>query len=480
MKPVVSSLVALVISLAPLSAMAKEPKHHAKTAHVQKKDEKAASLDKGEKAEKSSEKSPMIRVKAGKKDGVGKAVHHAKDVDIASVGHHEPKVDKNGAIVPASMTTKIDQKAEKKHEIKADKKAKPAPAKDLPKLPAAKKGGNEKGAKKPAPKSEPAPSSADDGEATRDEELAELVARIRGVHSEAPAKSAKTDEPSKSEKPEVKPEGGNAEKGEEPIPAAKPDGKKAKNVSHVTPASGHGPATPAVRCVKEPVEIVRGPEVERFELTKCDGSIAPAALERFSVLIRPGGAARPVAPPAELAKKAGNDLAPGIRRVSPGLLERVQQVADHFGKPGSPARFFVISGYRPASIGSMHSSGRAMDFRVDGAKNEDVVAFCKTLGDTGCGFYPNSSFVHMDVRDAGTGHTAWIDASGPGETPRYVKEWPEQPADSSPEKGKGLKRASATEPVTPGIAPEVEGLAEEGEDLLKAKRPSEDDDTLKP
>ena len=49
----------------------------------------------------------------------------------------------------------------------------------------------------------------------------------------------------------------------------------------------------------------------------------------------------------------------------------------------------------------MHSTGRAMDFRIDGVKNEDVVAFCKTINDTGCGFYPNSSFVHMDVREAG-------------------------------------------------------------------------------
>jgi hypothetical protein len=72
----------------------------------------------------------------------------------------------------------------------------------------------------------------------------------------------------------------------------------------------------------------------------------------------------------------------------------------------------------------MHSSGRAVDFRMEGVKNEDVVAFCKTLGDTGCGFYPNSSFVHIDVRDPGAGHVAWIDASGPGETPRYVSQWP--------------------------------------------------------
>jgi hypothetical protein len=59
--------------------------------------------------------------------------------------------------------------------------------------------------------------------------------------------------------------------------------------------------------------------------------------------------------------------------------------------------------------------------------NEAVVEFCKTLADTGCGYYPNSSFVHVDVRQPGTGHVAWIDASGPGEAPRYVASWPPPP-----------------------------------------------------
>ena len=104
----------------------------------------------------------------------------------------------------------------------------------------------------------------------------------------------------------------------------------------------------------------------------------------------------------------------------------------------------VVSGYRPTSIGSMHATGRAIDFRLEGAKNEDVVAFCKTLTDTGCGFYPNSSFVHLDVRDPGAGHVSWIDASGPGESPRYVSTWPPQRVSSLPDK---LEAASAKEPI---------------------------------
>jgi len=125
-----------------------------------------------------------------------------------------------------------------------------------------------------------------------------------------------------------------------------------------------------------------------------------------------------------MPKKQWPALAPGIARVEIRLVERLQAVIDHFGKQHGPTKLSVISGYRPTSVGSMHSSGRAIDFRMEGVKNEEVVAFCKTLGDTGCGFYPNSSFVHIDVRDPGAGHVAWIDASGPGETPRYVSQWP--------------------------------------------------------
>ena len=72
----------------------------------------------------------------------------------------------------------------------------------------------------------------------------------------------------------------------------------------------------------------------------------------------------------------------------------------------------------------------------------------------------------MDVRDPGTGHTAWIDASGPGETPRYVTQWP-PPATKGP-----LDRVNATETIP------ASRLAEEGEDLLRAKRPSDDESSI--
>jgi len=456
----VSSFIALALAIAPISSAMAKPTtaaHH-KTAAAAKhhgKEKKASSSEeKADNSKADKEKaSPVVKVKANVSGGKGdkkKAIHHAHNVDLGGAGHKEPKAgeggnDHGGAIVSASMKTPA---AANNHD--GNKKAHSSAAskpKDMPKLPnpnAGKpsKGANEKGARKGAEKKSAESNNSDssnDGELTRDEEQAELVARIRGLKPiSAPFSSSEKDKDKDS---------------------TEQKGKTASNTAKPIP----------MPCSKDPVEIIRGPEVERFELTKCDGSVAPLAVEQLSILIRPGGAARPTAPLAELAKKPGQEIAHGVRRVDTRLVERIQNLADHFSKPGAPAKFFVISGYRPASVGSMHSTGRAIDFRVEGVKNEDVVAYCKTLGDTGCGFYPNSSFVHVDVRDPGAGHVSWIDASGPGETPRYVPSWPPPPVAE-----RHIRRASATtsrEPAPAAAAePSQKDLAEEGESLLKARR----------
>ncbi|HXN34244.1 MAG TPA: DUF882 domain-containing protein [Polyangiaceae bacterium] len=160
-------------------------------------------------------------------------------------------------------------------------------------------------------------------------------------------------------------------------------------------------------CVKAPVEVVAGAESAKLSLAKCDGAAAPAGVDQLSTLAR----------------------APGAHRLDARLVERLELVVDHFRKGTESARVVIVSGYRPRSAGSYHSTGRALDFRIDGVANEALVALCKTLPDTGCGFYPNSGFVHMDIRDPGTGHVAWTDVSRPGETPRYVSE--DSPAPST-------------------------------------------------
>lgn len=105
------------------------------------------------------------------------------------------------------------------------------------------------------------------------------------------------------------------------------------------------------------------------------------------------------------------------------LLALVGVVSDHFGS--RPVE--IISGYRPYKTtqytkDSRHNHGKAIDFRVVGVPNTAVRDFCRTLHNTGCGYYPNSVFVHMDVREQSD---YWVDYSRPGEAPKYDKPSPE-------------------------------------------------------
>jgi hypothetical protein len=194
-------------------------------------------------------------------------------------------------------------------------------------------------------------------------------------------------------------------------------------------------------CTKAPVSIAAGSESAAVPLEKCDGTANPSGVDELSILARPGSAAKPSESIATLDKVHGPELAPGIRRIDTRLVEQLERTALHFAKDGEPAHVVLVSGYRPKSAGSYHSSGRALDFRLDGVPNADLVAFCKTLPDTGCGYYPNSVFVHMDVRPSGSGHVAWVDTSHPGESPRYVS--PSGPAEEKAE-AKNEKPAKAS------------------------------------
>ncbi len=103
---------------------------------------------------------------------------------------------------------------------------------------------------------------------------------------------------------------------------------------------------------------------------------------------------------------------------SPDLLEKIVRVSDHFGS----RRLIIVSGYReeasnPYTTRSKHALGRAIDFRVEGVPNEALRDFCHSLTGVGVGYYPNSSFIHLDVRDI---TTHWTDVSGPGEAPQYT------------------------------------------------------------
>jgi hypothetical protein len=155
--------------------------------------------------------------------------------------------------------------------------------------------------------------------------------------------------------------------------------------------------------------------VEEARLTLIDCGYEPnlAALEELSVLARPQGVDRPEAP---VANPMPGFVAPGIARLDPQLPVRLQAIADRF--PGR--RIEIISGYRPrARRTSRHRLARALDVRVDGVSRAHLSDFLRTLPETGVGYYPNSAFTHVDVRER---RYYWVDNSGPGERPAYDRE----------------------------------------------------------
>ena len=189
---------------------------------------------------------------------------------------------------------------------------------------------------------------------------------------------------------------------------------------------------PDWRCRRTPVQFLRyGGENETFELVRCDGTTAPGALDRLSILARPPEVARPQGDlPEEPDVDAWRDRrewVDGVRVVHPRLLWALQRIADAFPRKA----IYIFSGYRPfaevndgAGHKSLHGSGRAIDISVFHVPNEQVFQLCRELKDVGCGFYPHGKFIHVDVRRAASGKAFWIDASEPGEPAKYVDSWP--------------------------------------------------------
>ena len=191
-------------------------------------------------------------------------------------------------------------------------------------------------------------------------------------------------------------------------------------------------------CLAKPVQLlrVRGLEVEPREvsLTTCSGAPNPAALDSVSVLGRPRDVERPLLPeirayralPLASAARQGKRapkrqqqyrdpafVTAHVMRLNPGLLVRLQRVAKRY--PGRAIE--IISGYRPdARETSRHHHGLALDLRVAGIPRERLRDYLRSFEDTGVGYYPNSFFVHMDVRET---KAYWVDRSGPGEPADY-------------------------------------------------------------
>jgi uncharacterized protein YcbK (DUF882 family) len=149
------------------------------------------------------------------------------------------------------------------------------------------------------------------------------------------------------------------------------------------------------------VTLVRGDEAFRGQLVDRRGRVLPEAARKLDRLLR--------------SLKSGEEHVIDRR-----LLAALARVSDRFGG----RTLVVVSGYRPYSPAqftksSRHNHGRAVDFRIVGVPNKVVRDYCLRLRDVGVGYYPNSSFVHLDVRKH---KTQWTDYSRPGEPPIYAHE----------------------------------------------------------
>jgi hypothetical protein len=158
-------------------------------------------------------------------------------------------------------------------------------------------------------------------------------------------------------------------------------------------------------------------EEAELELTRADGSPNDDAVRELSILARPHDVDRPTEEAIRAHARDERFVADGIRRLDPGLAIRVERLSRHF--PGR--RIEIVSGFRPrARSTSRHRHGRALDLRVDGIAKERVTEVARSLPSTGVGYYPNSHFTHIDVRESSY---YWVDRSGPGERPSYGS-WP--------------------------------------------------------
>jgi uncharacterized protein YcbK (DUF882 family) len=105
-------------------------------------------------------------------------------------------------------------------------------------------------------------------------------------------------------------------------------------------------------------------------------------------------------------------------KMDPRLMKLLFQTGHHW--PGR--RLEVVSGYRHPDVAknphSPHMKGLACDFRVEGVKTAELRDYLRhNFEKVGVGYYPNSSFVHLDVRKDRSAF--WIDYSGPGERAVY-------------------------------------------------------------
>lgn len=166
----------------------------------------------------------------------------------------------------------------------------------------------------------------------------------------------------------------------------------------VTEFRGHSVATASLRTEPRPkptgeiaVLSVNQREAITVDIYGADGDLDDEALANLDMIFR--------------CKRSDR-----VRAVDPRLYEILSLVYEHFGR----TRVELISGFRyQERQSSRHNNGAAMDIRVPGVPMGELADFVEALdaGGMGIGRYPNSGFVHVDIRAPGANSYRWVDYS---------------------------------------------------------------------
>lgn len=140
-------------------------------------------------------------------------------------------------------------------------------------------------------------------------------------------------------------------------------------------------ALPAVEVVSESTR-----EHDDIRLYASNGEVDDDALARFEAI-------------------ASRDGLP--HRLSARVVQLVFKAAYHF----KSSRVVIVSAWRAEA--GRHTTGEAVDFKLEHVRASQLAAWCRSLARAGVGIYtnPRTQYVHLDVRDTSY---HWLDASPPG------------------------------------------------------------------
>ena len=166
-------------------------------------------------------------------------------------------------------------------------------------------------------------------------------------------------------------------------------------------------------------DLYPGALADVYPLPEEEHEVAPGVLEVYNLNTQERVSVRLFSAQGGYAEDAAEDLTWIFRDwrqevqcpMEPRLLTILYLLGQVYRRP-----LVLVSGYRKAAhrASSRHHLCAAADVRVPGVPMEELSLFVKShFEQVGVGIYPNSDFVHVDVREQ---TYYWLDPSGPGES----------------------------------------------------------------